>query len=106
MFFAAVNAILDILTDKTYPLRLYHPSFRDFLLNKERCRDLNFLVDEKQAYQTLAENCIQLMSAFLKQDICGLDASGVLITEVESSRVEQYLPPEVQYAYLYWVEHL
>jgi len=101
-----LHAILDIPTANTYPLRLHHPSFRDFLLNKERCRDSNFRVDEKQAHQALAESCIQLMSTFLKQDICGLGASGVLITEVESSRVEQYLPLEVQYACLYWVEHL
>jgi hypothetical protein len=30
----------------------------------------------------------------------------VLVTDVESSRVEQCLTPEVQYAYLYWVQHL
>ena len=46
------------------------------------------------------------MSKSLKQDVCGLDAPGVFVTEVESSRVEQHLPPEVQYACLYWAEHL
>ena len=30
-------AILDIPEDQTRPLRLHHPSFRDFLLNKDRC---------------------------------------------------------------------
>jgi hypothetical protein len=42
----------------------------------------------------------------LKQDICGLSAPGVLVTNVESSRVDERLPPEVQYACLYWVQHL
>jgi hypothetical protein len=42
-----LHAILDILKDRTFPLRLYHPSFRDFLLAKDRCGDLNFWVDEK-----------------------------------------------------------
>ena len=46
------------------------------------------------------------MSSSLKQDICGLDAPGVLVGEVDSSRVETCLPPEVQYACLYWIEHL
>ena len=52
-------------------------------------------------HQTLAANCIQLMSKTLKQDIGGVDAPGVLVTDVEGSRVKQYLPSEVQYACLY-----
>jgi hypothetical protein len=101
-----LHAILDIPEDLIRPLRLHHPSFRDFLLDKNRCRDSNFWVDERQAHQTLTESCIWLMSTSLKQDICGLNASGVLVAEMDSSRVEQCLPPEVQYACLYWVEHL
>src|SRR5205814_993052 len=31
---------------------------------------------------------------------------GALVAEAESRQVEQCLPPEVQYACLYWVEHL
>ena len=46
------------------------------------------------------------MSTSLKQDMCGVDAPGILFTEVERSRVERSLPPEVQYAYRYWIEHV
>ncbi len=46
------------------------------------------------------------MSTSLKQDVCHLNSPGVLVTEVESGQVEQCLPPEVQYACLYWIEHL
>ena len=99
-------AILDIPKELIRPLHLHHPSFRDFLLNKNRCRDSNFWVNEKQAHQTLADNCIRLMSTSLKQDICGLEAPGVLAADVESSRVERSLPPEAQYACLYWIQHL
>jgi len=42
----------------------------------------------------------------LKQDICGLEAPGVLATDLESGQVEKYLPAELQYACLYWVQHL
>jgi hypothetical protein len=101
-----LHAILDIPKEQTRPLRLHHPSFRDFLLNKDRCGDPNFQVDEKQAHQTLASGCIRLMPTSLKQDICGLSAPGVLVTDVKSSLVDERLPPEVQYACLYWVQHL
>ena len=103
---ADLHAILDIPENRTRPLRLHHPSFRDFLLNEKRYGDSDFWVDEKQAHRTLAENCIRLMSNSLKQDVCGLETPGMLIAEVESGRVGQCLPPEVQYACLYWIPHL
>jgi hypothetical protein len=37
--FNSLHAILDILKDPTRQLRLHHPSFRDFLLSKDRCGD-------------------------------------------------------------------
>ncbi|KAF2185880.1 hypothetical protein K469DRAFT_157967 [Zopfia rhizophila CBS 207.26] len=101
-----LHAILDIPEDQTRPLRPHHPSFRDFLLNQDRCGDPNFWVEEKQVHRKLAKNCIQLMSTSLRQDICGVDASGVLVAEVDSTQVEQCLPPEVQYACVYWIQHL
>ncbi|KAF1816161.1 hypothetical protein P152DRAFT_112680, partial [Eremomyces bilateralis CBS 781.70] len=99
-------AILDVPKVDIYPLRLHHPSFRDFLLDKKRCGDPNFWVDEKEAHQVLTNSCIQLMSSSLKQDICCVDAPGMLVANVERSRVEKSLPPEVQYACLYWIQHL
>jgi hypothetical protein len=46
------------------------------------------------------------MSTTLKRDICGLHTPGALTSDVERGRVEQCLPLEVQYACLYWVQHL
>jgi hypothetical protein len=54
----------------------------------------------------LADSCIQLMSASLKQDICELDTPGALVADIKSSQVEHSLPPELQYACLYWIQHL
>ena len=101
-----LHAILDIPQDQISPIRLHHPSFRDFLCTKERCSDSNFRVDEKHAHQILAEYCIQLMSKSLKKDICQQEAPGTFVTDVENCRIEQYLPPSVQYACLYWIQHL
>ncbi|SLM39563.1 WD40/YVTN repeat-like-containing domain, partial [Lasallia pustulata] len=101
-----LHAILDISRDHTRLLRLHHPSFRDFLLKKDRCNNSNFWVDEKPANETLAARCIQLMSASLKEDICGVIIPGTLVADIQRSRVEQCLPLEVQYACLHWVKHL
>jgi hypothetical protein len=101
-----LHAILDIPNDQIRPLHLHHPSFRDFLLNKDRCSDPKFWINERQAHQTLADDCILLMSNSLKQDVCRQQAPGTHVTDVEGSRIEQCLPPEVRYACLYWIQHL
>ena len=61
-----LHSILDSPQDLTHLIRLYRTSFRDFLLNKDRCR--YFWVDEREAYQILAAGCIQLMFRILKKD--------------------------------------
>jgi hypothetical protein len=101
-----MHSILEVPKDQGHQIRLHHPSFRDFLLDRQRCRDLRFWVDEEEAHQALAESCMRLMSDKLKRDICGLHAPGTLTSEVESGRIEQCLPSELQYACQYWVRHL
>ena len=46
------------------------------------------------------------MSTSLKQDVCGQEAPGTLVADIESSQIEQCLPPQVRYACLYWIQHL
>jgi len=92
--------------DDTAPIRLFHTSFRDFLLSKGRCQISNLCVNQKEADATLAESCMRVMSQALKQDICGFDAPGILVGDAEESQVEQGLPPDVQYACRYWIDHI
>jgi hypothetical protein len=101
-----LHAIVYIPKEPTLPLRIHHPSFRDFLLDERRCGDSDFWVDEKQVHRNLAAQCIQLMSNSLKQDVCGVDQPGTLVTDIGTSNVEQHLPLEVQYACFYWIQHL
>lgn len=101
-----LHSVLDVPIDRIRPLRLHHPSFRDYLLDKKRCTDSNFSVDEKQAHWSLAESCIQIMSTSLKEDICGVRVPGTMIADLEGGKVEMCLPLEVQYACLYWVQHV
>ena len=67
-------AILDVPESPAEPLRLHHPSFRDFLLNKNRCCDANFRVDERSTHGKLASRCLELLFApdGLRQDTCSL----------------------------------
>lgn len=102
--FENLYTILDIPDNLTRLLCLHHPSFRDFILNKDQCGE--FWVDENEAHQILAASCIQLMSQTLKKDICKMHAPSSQVSQVESCYIKKCLLPEVQYACLYWAQHL
>ncbi|KAL9113919.1 MAG: hypothetical protein Q9227_002053 [Pyrenula ochraceoflavens] len=101
-----LHSILNVPKDRKHPLYLHHPSFRDFILNKDRCKSSNFWVNPKQAHQMLADSCLQLMSKSLRQDICNVGHPGRPAESIESSHIEQFLPSEVRYACLYWAQHV
>jgi hypothetical protein len=42
-----LHSLLEVPESQEHPIRLLHPSFRDFLLDKQRCRNQHFWVDEK-----------------------------------------------------------
>ena len=101
-----LHSVLEVPESQECPIRLLHPSFCDFLLDEKRCWDQQFWVDKRKTHHALAQNCLRLMFDSLKTDICDLHLPGTLLSAVESSRIEKYLPPELQYACRYWVQHL
>jgi hypothetical protein len=106
-----LHSILDVpqqLNHPNHPVRLHHPSFHDFLLDKKRCSDNRFCVDEKSTHEKLARYCLDLMSASssLRQDMCNLSDPGVSREEINEGTIDSNLPPELQYACRYWVDHL
>ncbi|KAJ5500513.1 hypothetical protein N7453_009564, partial [Penicillium expansum] len=94
--------IPDLISDT---IRLHHPTFRDFLLDRNRCTDANFWVNTKEVHKTLAKQCMDLMSRMLKSNICGLKSPDTLVKDVDRDLINQCIPPELQYACLYWVQH-
>jgi hypothetical protein len=102
----SLHAILDIPRDPSRSVRLHHPSFRDFLLDKARCNDLPFGVDEQKANHEVAHACLQLMASTLREDICDLKSYQVLRDNVSETQIKQSLPLEAQYACLFRVQHI
>jgi AAA ATPase domain len=101
-----LRSILHIAKDPSRPVRLHHPSLRDFLLSPQRCRNPLFWVDEKKANEALANHCIQLMSEELKRNICGLTIPSAKTIKIPLDKIKHCLSAELQYACQYWVDHL
>jgi len=101
-----LHSIVDVPQDQNQPVRLHHPSFRDFLLNRKRCGDNSFWVDKSSTHEKLARCCLNLMTARLRQDMCNFSDPGVLRREIDEETINRNLPPELQYACRYWISHL
>ncbi|KAH8878509.1 HET-domain-containing protein [Thozetella sp. PMI_491] len=103
-----LHSVLVIPKRADAPIRTFHLSFRDFLLDPSKKGINEFWISEPATHERLAGRCIELLSSknTLKKDICSLWKPGVPLSEVDRRTIDQLLPPEAQYACLYWVNHL
>jgi hypothetical protein len=101
-----LHSVLDIPEHQDGRIRLLHPSFRDFLLDKRRCLHPQFRVDRSLAHQYMFTNCLRVMSNHLGRDICDLQSPGALAAKVDRREVDRHIPLHIQYACRFWVHHL
>jgi len=97
---------LSSVVDYSQEIRLIHPSFRDFLLDNQRCTDPKFRIIGNDAHRELAVSCLKLLSNSLKTNMCSLKLPGILASGVDSYVLRRCLSREAQYACRYWVDHL
>jgi hypothetical protein len=61
-----LHSLLDVPEEEGRLIRLLHPSFREFLLDLQRCSNATFCIDAKEAHRHLFECCLRVMSSFLR----------------------------------------
>jgi hypothetical protein len=90
----------------TRVVRIFHPSLRDFLL--ERCTDPQFKVIRSQHELSLSLRCLTLLNNHLHEDICAI-RDPTLANDVISDlplRLQKYAHEALQYSCTYWIAHL
>ena len=102
----ALHSLLNVPTDPYSPVRLLHPSFRDFLLDPERCDDNNFWINQNATHADLASKSLIRLHKSLRENMCELKFPGVLINDIQTDVVESCFSKDIQYACRYWVNHL
>jgi hypothetical protein len=103
-----------LLVENDAPVRLYHPSFPDFIQDKERCRHKEyssverFLVVPSESHIRLALRCLQIMNGHLRQDICNIKDAWLMNREISDldTKVAQAAPRQLRYACKFWIVHL
>lgn len=100
----SLHSVIYIPKELENPVRPFHLSFRDFLLDPQT-RKTPFWIDERQTHQTLTTRCLTVCRN-LRRNICELSSPGTQRTDIDRRTIDHFLSPELQYACRYWAHHL
>ncbi|RAH68756.1 WD40 repeat-like protein [Aspergillus aculeatinus CBS 121060] len=103
-----LRSVIEVPQDPHEDIQLVHLSFRDFLLDHSRCNNDLFYLEERERNHVVFEYCLDLMTRYLRRDICCLREPGIELSQInlESSENKESFPDSVRYACIHWVEHL
>lgn len=103
---ASLHSVLDIPPDDTMPIRLFHLSFRDFLVDTDTREKTPLWVDEGSTNTRITGYCIGVMERTLRKNICQLESYGTERKDISIHLIRESLPRELQYSCRYWTHHL
>jgi hypothetical protein len=99
-----------LLVEQEKPIRLYHPSFPDFITDPKRCRnDIGrYVVTPSEVHTYLARRCLEVMNTYLRRDMCNIRDAALLNSEIPNLHDElaEATPRELRYACKFWCIHL
>jgi hypothetical protein len=101
-------------------VRLFHPSFADFVGDPKRCTNLSFPANEgkvtgisflvlpEEHHRRLACRCLAIMNTHLQYDICKLEKPWTPNVDIIDLRetLDYHAPHELRYACKFWAVHL
>jgi hypothetical protein len=107
------------LSTEYEPVRIFHPSFPEFIVSPRRCNDSRFFVPLEEHHLRLALSCLTLLSRHLRYNMANLDDPGVANSRVldldgrlsrsichETEHIGPSLPQALFYAAQYWTTHI
>jgi hypothetical protein len=96
-----------LVPDTEDPVRAFHKSFPDFLMDPDRCKDKHFFVDRSVHHEELLLSCLDLMKQGLKRNICNLDNYTTLkkVKDLPAQR-RACVGDALEYACRFWTKHL
>ena len=104
---SSVHSLLTFQEDIDHPVRPFHKSFPDFIVDPARCVNSRFRVSPPDQHIELLTGCLELMNRGLEQNMCKLP-DGVMNREVDDlkERAEGRIHRALEYACRSWYKHL
>ena len=107
LLLSSAHSLLVFQEDIDHPVKSFHKSFPDFLIDPTRCINPRFRIDPQHQHTELLVNCLELMNRGLEQNMCRLP-DGIINSEVADlkERSEKYIDRALRYACRSWHKHL
>jgi len=107
MILTSIQSLLVLHDDPSHPVKPFHKSFPDFILDPSRCLNKRFYISPSALHLQLATNCFKLMNDTLEQNLLSLP-DYALNSEVEDlpERVKGHISTALEYACKSWHNHL
>jgi len=102
-----LHSLLLIPENIDKPVRIFHKSFPDFLMDPRRCTDSRFFIDPPIYHNEILLSCLNVMKERLKRNICNLDGYTVLskVKDLPTQRAT-HIGGTLEYACCFWTKHL
>ncbi|CAE6483529.1 unnamed protein product [Rhizoctonia solani] len=86
-------------------VKFYHPSFWEYITNSSRSEGLSIQLDRYESES--ADLCLKVMQQNLKFNICELETSHILNSEVSDLgyRIDSHIGSALKYVCTHWVDH-
>ncbi|KAL5341946.1 hypothetical protein BJX70DRAFT_11388 [Aspergillus crustosus] len=100
------SSVLDIPDNRDLPVRIFHPSFREYLFSSRAQGVEHSQLQPSDVHEHLLCCCFAILHTDLRKDICRLVDPSANSATVDGANLAQYLPPHAQYACKYWISHM
>ncbi|KAF3164530.1 hypothetical protein TWF788_001131 [Orbilia oligospora] len=102
----SLHSVIDVPNDPKMPIRTFHKSFPDFLLDQDLRHKSQLWVDARESHERILDRCLDVMSNGLKFNICRLKSAATLRSEIDDKSIQSCISSELQYACCHWAKHL
>jgi hypothetical protein len=104
----AVDSLSSLLADGTSDVRVFHPSFPDFVSDASRIRDPRLCVVPNVGHGLIALRCLEMMNSHLRYDICNIQDPTVANKDLQDLdvRLRENVSDALHYAACFWCNHL
>ena len=104
---SSIHSLLILREDVNHPVRPFHKSFPDFIVDPTRCTNQRFRVSPPEHHSGLLMGCLDLMNRKLEKNMCKIP-DAVTNSEMDDlrERAERYIDYGLRYACESWHKHL
>jgi hypothetical protein len=104
----AVDSLSSLLADSASGVRVFHPSFPDFILDASRISDSRLRVVPTVGHELIALRCVEIMNSLLRYNICNVQDPTVANKDLQDLdvRLRENVSDALRYAACFWCNHL